>query len=145
RLGARPRLPDDQRELAVEIAARDLARRLLYDLGDLRIEAAEPRIHPRRGLLDEAERVDDLERHLLFRPKREILDRALGLRAPIGIRGDLDRPEAVGLGAGGSARHWTPLRREALLLFFARKVHVDHVRAVFLDGFVLVAVGHVVL
>ena len=75
------------------------------DFGDLRVEPADARIHPRRRLLDEAQRVDDLERHLLARAEREILDRALGLRAPIGVRRDLDRPEAVGFGAGARARH----------------------------------------
>src|SRR5206468_4145059 len=100
RLRARPGLPDDQRELAVEVAARDLARRLLDDLGDLRVEAADACIHPRRGLLYEAQGVDDLDRHLLARAEREIPDRALGLRAPIGVGGNLDWAEAVGFGAG---------------------------------------------
>ena len=36
-----PGLPDDQRELAVEIAARDLRRGLLDRFGDLRIEPAD--------------------------------------------------------------------------------------------------------
>jgi len=82
-----------------------LARSLLDRLGKLGIKTADPRIHPRRGLLDEAERVDDLDRHLLFRAEREILDRALGLGAPIGIGGDLDRAEAVCLGGGRCAGH----------------------------------------
>ena len=89
RLGARAGLPDDERELAVEVAARDFRRGLLDDFGDLGIESADAGIHPRRGLLDEAERVDDLERHLLARSEREILDRALGLRAPIGVGREL--------------------------------------------------------
>ncbi len=50
------------------------------------IEPADAGIHPRRRLLDEAEGVDDLDRHLLARAEREILDRTLGLRAPIGSR-----------------------------------------------------------
>ena len=103
RLGARAGLPDDQRELAVEVAARDFGRRLLDRLGELRVEPADARVHPRRRLLDEAQRMDDLERHLLARAEREILDRALGLRAPIGVGRDLDRAEAVGFGAGGGA------------------------------------------
>ena len=99
RLGARSGLPDDQRELVVEVAARDFGGRLLDRLGELGVEPADARIHPRRRLLDEAQRVDDLERHLLARAEREILDRALGLRAPIGVGGDFDRSEAVGFGA----------------------------------------------
>ncbi len=100
RLGARPGLPDDQRELVVEVAARDFAGRLLDRLGELRLEPADARVDPRRGLFDEAQGVDDLERHLLARAEREIPDRALGLGAPICVRGDFDRSEAVGFGAG---------------------------------------------
>ena len=72
RLRARPGLPDDQRELAVEIAAGDFGGGLLDRLGKLRVEAADARVHPRRGLLDEAQRMDDLQRHLLARAEREI-------------------------------------------------------------------------
>ncbi len=68
------------------------------------------RVHPRRRLLHEAERVDDLDRHLLARAEREILDRALRLRAPIGVGRNLDRPEAVGLGTGRAGAHHGPLR-----------------------------------
>ncbi len=105
RLGARPGLPDDQRKLVVEIAARDLACRLLDDFGELRVEAADARVHPRRSLLDEAQRMNNLERHLLALAEREIPDRAFGLGAPIGVGGNLDRPKTVGFGAGG-ARHF---------------------------------------
>ena len=99
-LGAGAGLPDDQRELVVMLARRDLARRLLDRLGERRVEPAETRVHPRRRLLHEAQRVDDLARHALVGAEREILDRALGLRAPIAVRRDLERSEAVGLGAG---------------------------------------------
>ena len=103
RLGARARLPDDQRELAVEIAARDFARGLLDRFGDLAGRARRCRAFTRAAAcLMKPERMDDLERHLLARPEREILDRALGLRAPISVGRDLDRSEAVGFGAGGA-------------------------------------------
>ena len=116
RLGARAGLPDDERELVVMHAARDLARRLLDRLGELGVEPAVARIDPRRRLLDEAQSVDDLDRHLLARAEREILDRALGLRAPIAIGRDLDRPEAVGFGARVGA-HASPYAAR-----FARQV-----------------------
>ncbi len=133
--------------------------RLLDDLGELGVEAADPRIHPRRGLLDEAQRMDDLERHLLARTEREILDRPLGLRAPISVGGDFDRPEAVGLGAGvvlgivvlrssfprkrestfswrdALEGRWTPdqVRGDELRLsLLPREVHADDVRSVVL-------------
>jgi hypothetical protein len=105
RLGARSGLPDDQGKLAVEIAASDLARRLLDHFGNLRVEPGNTCVNPRCGLLDETQRMNDLDRHLLARPEREILDRSLGLRAPITIGGDLDRPEAVAFGAGRGAGH----------------------------------------
>jgi hypothetical protein len=105
RLGAGSRLPHDQGELAVEIAARDFAGSLLDDLGKLRVEAADARVDPRRGLLDEPQRVRDLERHPLARAEREILDRPLGLRPPISVCGNFDRAEAVALGAGRGAGH----------------------------------------
>ncbi len=46
------------------------------------------------------QRMDDPNRHPLFRPEREIRDGALGLRAPIGRGGNLDGAEAVTFGAG---------------------------------------------
>jgi hypothetical protein len=104
RLRARAGLPDHQRELVVVPARGDFAGSLLDRLGEFGVDVAEPRIDPRRRLLDEAERVDDLDRHLLALAEREIVDRALRLRAPISIAGDLDRSEAVGLGAGGGDR-----------------------------------------
>ena len=99
RLGAAAGLPDDQRELPVEIAPCNFLRRLLDRFGQLGVEPADPRIDPRRGLLDEPQRVDDFARHPLAWSEREIADRPLGLGAPIRIAGDVDRPETVGLTA----------------------------------------------
>ncbi len=109
-LGAGARLPDDQGKLVVVHPARDFARRLLDRLGELGVEAADPGVHPSRRLLHEAQGMDDLDRHRLARPEREILDRALGLRSPISVAGDVDRPEAVGLGAGGGGGDHSQLR-----------------------------------
>ena len=103
RLGARPGLPDDQRELAVEVAARDFARRLLDRLGDLRRRARRSGHSPAPRPVSQAQRMDDLGRHPLALAEREIGDRALGLRAPIAVAGHLDRAEAVGFGAGVGA------------------------------------------
>ena len=102
-LRARAGLPDDERELAVEIAPGDLRGRLLDRFGNLRLQTADPGVHPRRRLLDEPQGMDDLERHLLARTEREIPDRPFGLSAPIGVRADFNRAEAVGFGTGAVA------------------------------------------
>src|SRR4029453_2505460 len=80
-------------------------------------------LHPRRRLLDEAQGVDDLERHLLAWPEGEIPDRTLCLRSPIGVRRDLNRAEAVGLGTG--VGHCFLPR-----LFFPREIHIHNVRPI---------------
>jgi len=41
--------------------------------------------------------------HALARTEREVLETTLGLRAPIGVGGDLDRADRVGFGAGAHA------------------------------------------
>ena len=48
---------------------------------------------------DDAQRLDD-RRRLLLPADLEVAQRALGLRAPVAVRGDLDGSEGVGLGAG---------------------------------------------
>ncbi len=107
RLGAGAGLPDDERELVVMRARRDLARGRLHRLAEPGVEVAGARIDSRRGLLDETQGVNDLARHRFLRAEREILDRPLGLRAPIAIAGNVDVAEAVALGAVGvERRHW---------------------------------------
>ena len=76
-------------------------------LADFRVEPAEIHVHLGGGALDDAERADDGQR-LLFPADLEIAERALRLRAPIAVGGDLDRAEGVGFGAGG--RHDFDLR-----------------------------------
>ena len=63
---------------------------------------AEILVHQGGGLLHEAQGVHQRRRHVLG-ADLEVLDRALGLRAPVAMRRDLDRPEGVGLGAGGGS------------------------------------------
>ena len=60
------------------------------------IERAELVVHFGRGAFDERERADSGSRHAFF-ADTEIAPRALGLRAPIAVGGDLDRTERVGL------------------------------------------------
>ncbi len=78
---------------------KQAAARVNAKSGELGVEPAVPRNDPRRRLLDEAQSVDDLGRHRLARAEREILDRTLGLRAPISVGGNVDRAEAVAFAA----------------------------------------------
>ena len=106
-LGAGARLPDDEREVLVELAVDHLLRGLDDGLADGLVEAAQRHVGFRRGALDDAERAHHGQR-LLLPADLEIAERALRLRAPV-FRGiDLDGAEGVGLGAGlghGSPRN----------------------------------------
>jgi hypothetical protein len=86
--------------MIVELALDHLARGAADGVGAALIEQSQLEIGRRCGELDDAERMHDLDRHAVA-PDAEILPRAFGLRAPITVGGDLDRSEAVGLGAGG--------------------------------------------
>ena len=97
-LGARAGLPDHERELVVELAVDHLLRGLADRLGELGIELAEPHVDPGRRELDDAERADQRRRHALA-ADLEVLQRALGLGAPVAVGLDLDRAERVGLDA----------------------------------------------
>ena len=99
RLGARAGLPDDQREMVVELAVDHLLRRLDDGLAELRVEPAERHVGLGRGALDDAERAHDRQR-LLLPADLEIAEGALRLRAPVAVGGDLDGAEGVGFGAG---------------------------------------------
>ncbi len=114
RLGARPRLPDNQRKLLIPLAARDLGRRLLDAGCQVVVEHTEPGVDPRRRLLDQPERMDERQRHPLarLRPRRggidadrEVADRSLRLRTPVDRSVDVEGTEAVGFGTGGHAFH----------------------------------------
>ena len=99
-LRARPGLPHHQREMIVELALDDLARGADDGAGTALVEKSEVAVGFGCGELDDAERMDDCDRHAIL-ADAEILPRAFGLRAPIAVGGDLDRSEAIGFGAGG--------------------------------------------
>ena len=96
-LRTRARLPDDQREVGVELALDDFLRRLDDGLAKLRVEPAKLHVDLGRGALDDAQRPHDRCR-LLLPADLEIAERALRLRAPVSVAGNLDRAERVGLG-----------------------------------------------
>ena len=102
-LGAGAGLPDHQRKMIVELAVDHLARGADDGAGAALVEQPELAIGFGRGKLDDAKRANDVHRHPVL-ADAEILPRSLGLRAPIAVGGNLDRTEAVGLGAGGAER-----------------------------------------
>ena len=99
-LGAGAGLPDDQREVIVELAFDHFPCRADDGAGAARIEQSEFPVGLGGGEFDEAERMDDRDRHAIM-ADLEILSRAFGLRAPIAVGGNVDRTETVGLTAGG--------------------------------------------
>ncbi len=99
RLGAGTGLPDDEREVVVELALKDFASGLNDRLTARFVERTLCHIGLRAGLLNHAKRADNGDR-LLFPPNREVDNRALCLRAPIFIGGNFERTKAVGFGAG---------------------------------------------
>jgi hypothetical protein len=104
RLGARAGLEDDQRELGVEASVDDLAGRPLDEPGLVGRELAELEVRPRRAQLEDPERTDD--RPAPGEPADadpEVLDRALGLGAPVAVGRDADLPEGVLLDPVGLA------------------------------------------
>src|SRR6478736_6271060 len=85
--------------MVVEAAVDHLARRAGDGAGAALVEQAELAVGLCGGKLDDPERVHERDRHAVL-PDAEILQRTLGLRAPIAIGGNLDRTKTVGLGAG---------------------------------------------
>ena len=98
-LRARAGLIDRERKMVVELAVEDFLCRLRDRLGAPCVEEAERAIGFGGGALHQRQRRDQRARHALF-ADREIMPRALGLCAPIGLRRHFDRTEGIGFGAG---------------------------------------------
>ncbi|MCY1306059.1 hypothetical protein D9M70_558930 [compost metagenome] len=94
RLGARTGLPDDEREMVVELAVDHFLRCLDDGIGYGGIQTAERLVGAGGCLLDDAERPDDRGR-LLFPTDLEIAERALGLGSPIAVACHFDGAERV--------------------------------------------------
>ena len=99
-LGARARLPDDQREVVHELAIGDLLGGLLDGLGDLGVKA-EALVDNGSGALENTKGLDNGRRHaVLGLVDAEVLEGSLGLGAPVLVGGDLDLAKGVALGSG---------------------------------------------
>ena len=85
--------------MLVELAFRHLLRRGHDGVAERLVEPAERHVGLGRRAFHDAERAHDGER-LALPADLEVAERALGLRPPVFVGGDLDRPEGVGLGAG---------------------------------------------
>ena len=81
------------------LAVGDVLRGCDDGAGALAVERAEIAVDLGGGALDQAERAHDLDRHALG-ADAEIVQRALGLRAPELVGGNIERAEGVGFDAG---------------------------------------------
>ena len=100
-LGARPGLPDHQRELVGQLPVGHLLRGAGDGVPDFGVEHAQPHVDPGGRELDDAQRPDQRRGHALA-ADLEVLQRALRLGTPVAVRLDLDRTEGVGLDANRS-------------------------------------------
>jgi len=87
-------------EVDVELALDHLLGGGDDGLADARIELAECDVGLGRGALDHAQGAHYGGR-LLLPADPEVLQTPLGLRRPVAVGRNLDRPEGVGLGPGG--------------------------------------------
>ncbi|MDQ1079876.1 hypothetical protein QE401_002402 [Pseudoroseomonas cervicalis] len=110
-LGAAAGLPDGQREIGVAQAFRHLGGGAGDGFGQLRRQLAQRLVGLGRRLLLQADGADQDARETL-RADAEQAAGALGLRAPVASRLDLDGAEAVGLdavvGVGGCGHGGAP-------------------------------------
>ena len=100
RLGARPGLPDHQREVVVELAVDHLLRGAGDGGAQIFVQIALGNINQSAGLFDHPKRANDRD-GLAFPADGEIHDRALRLRAPVFVCRNFKRAKAVSFGAGG--------------------------------------------
>ena len=99
-LRARAGLPHHQRKFARVVARNHLVGSDGDGLGNGRVLQAQRLVDHGRSPLHQRQRADDFTR-LLFARDVEVLQRALRLRAPQLIGGDLDGAKGVAFGTGG--------------------------------------------
>ncbi len=102
--GAGAGLEDIDRELAGQLTAAQAIRRLTDRRRDIRIEQTGFAVDLCADAFDQADGANGRERHR-DAADREIVHRALGLRAVKGIGGDLEFPHAVAFGTESAGAH----------------------------------------
>src|SRR5256714_355185 len=95
-LRAAARLPDAQGEVLVQLPLDHLVRRAHDEPRLVGGELAQLLVDDGGGLLQDAERAYHLARHRVV-ADAEVVERALGLRAPVAVGGDLDLAHRVAL------------------------------------------------
>ena len=99
RRGAGAALDDADHELVVELAVDDALAGPVDPHGLVGVQHADFAVRPRRGLLHRGERTDQVGVHRDGAlGDREVLERAHGVHAPVGVGRHLDAAERVGLG-----------------------------------------------
>ncbi len=96
-------LPDDERELVIELAGDHLLGGGDDGVAKAAIEPTDRHVGERGRLLLESERANERHRHALA-ADAEVFERALRLRPPIAVRGDGDLSHAVALDTGVACR-----------------------------------------
>ena len=107
RLRARAGLEDDQREVVVELTGDDLVAGLRDVVRDVGGQLAQLGVGQGCGLLQDAEGAHHRATpHECVAADVEVVQRTLGLSAPIAVRGDLNGSHRVGFGAGFLCHRW---------------------------------------
>ena len=107
RLRARAGLEDDQREVVVELAGDDLVAGLRDVVRDVGGQLAQLGVGQGRGLLQDAEGAHHrASPHEGVASNVEVVQRTLGLSAPVAVRGDLNGAHRVGFGTGFLCHRW---------------------------------------
>ena len=95
RLGTRAGLPDDQREVIIELASNDFITGLDHGRSNLRLQT-KVQVCLGRRFLEKTESLNHRQWHALLWPTNlEVLQRSLGLCTPVLVRRNLDWPESI--------------------------------------------------
>ena len=106
-LGARTGLEDDQREVVIELAGDDLVASLRDVASDVGGQLAQLGVGQGRGLLQDAKGAHHRATpHEGVASNVEVVQRTLGLSAPVTVRGDLNGSHRVGFGTGFLCHRW---------------------------------------